>query len=182
MTDLLQSIGPPDSPRLFVGRLNGPPLLHEPPGSAELSGMTELSLGRSAQEIATFWRLYERIYIERFREHISAPEEKRLAEQFAEYFKLCDVARIYFRADVAVGALLLNRYLPHPTLKKNTRHIGFIGYCRELLGRAESRALKHRMVTTLRESCFGDGLVSATIADFNQPSLKFHARLGLKPE
>ena len=81
-----------------------------------------------------------------------------------------------------VGALLLNPYQPHPLIKQETVHIGFIGYDRDTVGLQQARSLKKYWLEVLRTHLPKSGLVSASIFWFNQPSLNFHQSIGLKPK
>ena len=133
------------------------------------------------QSLDDFRSLYREIYLKPFSNFISNREGDLQLIQGEEYLKICHLKSLYYKESQPVGILMLSRYNPHPDLKTETLHIGFLGYDRNLLSKEDREEIKSHWLSQIREGLPNSQMISSTIKWFNLASLRFHEELGLTP-
>ncbi|MBI4667644.1 MAG: radical SAM protein [Elusimicrobia bacterium] len=137
----------------------------------------------SKRLIPDFFKLLAKIYINAYlSEFPTDAEQSKFRQTFFEYAsKHRPFGTLYYKGKNIVGAFLLNRYSPHPVLKQNTLHVGFLGYDRDRLSPDEVKNIKQDWLAIMRRSRRGEEKISSSIYSFNEPSHTYHLKLGLKP-
>lgn len=131
----------------------------------------------SSDELGKFLALYEKIYIRKFRNHISSEKVSDTLKLFNSYIETCSVRMGYFKNGVLIAALLLNPYRPHPNFDVDSVHIGFWGYDREAVSKSEANWIKAHWEEVIRNNLHTGNFVTATIFAFNKSSMGLMEKL-----
>ena len=87
--------------------------------------------------------------------------------------------RFYFHNQKLVAIYAAFYLEPHPQLKRDTFHIGFVAQDRDRLTVAQSHAIKNDWLRLTRENNLRNLDLSCAIYCFNQPSIRFFTSIGL---
>lgn len=127
----------------------------------------------------TIVNFIETNYFSKYPKFYSKSDIQLSRDGFEDYFKMGAVGKIFMKGVRVVGLILLNRSLSHPVLEVPAIHVGFAGYDRDHVNKAEARFIKSQWNFFINQISQPGDTLEGSVRTFNIPSLGIVEKNGL---